>query len=431
MTEHFGPHTVLGNLSARGLLQQISNEEELGKLLATPGQRIYIGFDPTGDTLHVGHLLQVIVLSHLQRAGHTPIVLIGGATGMIGDPSGRDSERQLLTPEKVAANAAAIREQISPFVNFSGPNAAIMVDNADWTGKFSYLEWLRDVGKFFTVNVMMQKESVRARLEDRDQGISYTEFSYMLLQAYDFFHLYDHYGCRIQGGGNDQWGNITAGIDLVRKKRGVEVYGMTCPLITTASGEKFGKSAGNAVWLDPRQTSPYQFYQYWVRADDRDVEKYLKMFTFLELEEIAKIVAAHAQKPEKREGQTVLATELTRLVHGEAGLKAARQATEIFFGKEIAGLTNSELYAVFQDVPSAQLPVSALSGQTLASALLAEAGVFKSKGEAKRLIQSGGLYFNNRRVTEDVPITREHLATEDTLVVRTGKANYHLVRFVK
>ncbi|MDD5089257.1 MAG: tyrosine--tRNA ligase [bacterium] len=421
--------SVLDHLTARGLLLQTSNADELRAHFATPGQRIYIGFDPTGNSIHVGHLLQVIVLSHLQKAGHVPIIVIGGATGMIGDPSGRSSERTLLTPEIIAENSEALRRQISPFIDFTGPNAAIMVDNLEWTGKFSFIGWLRDVGKHFTVNYMMQKESVRARLEDREQGISYTEFSYMLLQANDFLHLYDTYGCRVEGGGNDQWGNITAGIDLIRKKRGVEAYGMTCPLITTASGEKFGKSAGNAVWLDPEQTSPYQFYQYWIRSDDRDVEKYLKMFTFLPLDEIDAICRAHEQHPEKRDGQKRLAEEITRIVHGADGLAKARTATEIFFGKEIVGLTDKELQAIFADVPSHELPRATLETAPLCSGLLAEADVFKSKGEAKRMIQSGGLYLNNRRITSDAPITREHLATETTLVVRTGKANYHLIRF--
>jgi len=421
--------SVLDHLTARGLLLQTSNADDLRAHLAAPGQRIYIGFDPTGSSIHVGHLLQVIVLSHLQKAGHRPIIVIGGATGMIGDPSGRSSERTLLTPEIIAENSEALRRQISPFIDFSGANAAIMVDNAEWTEKFSFVDWLRDVGKHFTVNYMMQKESVRARLEDREQGISYTEFSYMLLQANDFLHLYDTYGCRVQGGGNDQWGNITAGMDLIRKKRGVEAYGMTCPLITTASGEKFGKSAGNAIWLDPEQTSPYQFYQYWIRSDDRDLEKYLKMFTFLPLEEIDSICRAHERQPEKRDGQRQLAEEITRLVHGEDGLTKARAATEIFFGKEIVGLSEKELRGIFADVPSHKLPRATLETSPLCSGILADAGVFKSKGEAKRMIQSGGLYLNNRRVTEDTTITRAHLATETTLVVRTGKANYHLVRF--
>ncbi|MBU0507602.1 tyrosine--tRNA ligase [bacterium] len=425
------PDSVLDHLNARGLLQEVSNAEALRAHLNAPPQRIYIGFDPTGDTLHVGHLLQVIVLSHLQKAGHQPIILIGSATGMIGDPSGRSSERLLLTPEIVAKNAAAIRRQITPFIRFDGPNAAITVDNADWTAKFSFIDWLRDVGKFFTVNYMMQKESVRARLEDRDQGISYTEFSYMLLQANDFLHLYDEYGCRVEGGGNDQWGNITAGIDLIRKKRGLEAYGMTCPLVTTSSGEKFGKSAGNAIWLDPNQTSPYQFYQYWIRSDDRDVQKYLKMFTFLSLEEIGEISRAHEEHPEKREGQRILAEQITKLVHGEDGLRKAQAATEIFFGKEIVGLTESDLRGIFSDVPSHELPRSVLDDTPLCSGLLAEAGVFKSKGEAKRMIQGGGVYLNNRRITEDIAVSREHLATETTLVVRTGKANYHLIRFIE
>ena len=256
--------STLSELRARGIIEQVSSEETLEALLNAGSATIYVGFDPTADSLHVGHMLPILLLARLQKRGHTPIVLVGGATGMIGDPSGRSDERQLLTPEMIAANVEAIRPQLSRFVSFEGSNAAIVVDNSDWTRPVSYLEWLRTVGKYFTVNYMAAKESVRRRLEDREQGISYTEFSYMLIQANDFLHLFDHYGCAIQAGGSDQWGNITAGIDLVRKARGAEVFAMTLPLLTTSGGEKFGKSAGNAIWLDPVRTTPYQFYQFWM-----------------------------------------------------------------------------------------------------------------------------------------------------------------------
>lgn len=292
--------STLSELRARGLLEQVSNEEALERVLAAPPAAIYIGFDPTADSLHVGSLLPILLLGRLQRAGHRPIVLVGGATGMVGDPSGRSTERQLLTLETLAANVEAVRRQLSRFVSFEGPNAAIMANNAEWTQPVSYLEWLRDVGKHFTVNYMMAKESVRRRLEDREQGISYTEFSYMLLQANDFLQLFDKHGCTIQAGGSDQWGNITAGIDLVRKARRAEVHGFTHPLLSTPGGEKFGKSAGNAVWLDAKQTSPYQFYQFWVQTEDSDVERYLKLFTFESLATIADAAAAHAEHPERR-----------------------------------------------------------------------------------------------------------------------------------
>jgi tyrosyl-tRNA synthetase len=298
---------LLDQLEQRGMLEQVTNRAALDELLAKPGQAIYVGFDPTADSLHVGHFLPVLMLARFQRAGHRPIVLVGGATGMIGDPSGRGSERQLLTPEDVAGNCAAIRTQLSRFVSFEGDNAAIMVDNADWTRPVSYLDWLRTVGKHFTINYMMAKESVRRRLEDREQGISYTEFSYMLLQANDFLHLFDHHNCTIQAGGSDQWGNITAGTELIRKTRASEAFGITFPLLETSSGEKFGKSAGNAVWLDSKRTSPYQFYQFWIRTDDRDVERLLRLFTFLDLLEIDVVIERHKEAPEQRTGQKRLA----------------------------------------------------------------------------------------------------------------------------
>ena len=258
---------LLDQLEQRGIIEQVTNRKALDELLAKPGASIYVGFDPTADSLHVGHMLPALMLARFQRAGHRPIVLVGGATGMVGDPSFRASERQLMSLDEIRANCAAIGKQLSQFVSFEGSNAALMVNNADWTAPVSHLEWLRDVGKYFTVNYMIAKESVRKRLEDRDQGISYTEFSYMLLQANDFLHLFENQNCAIQGGGSDQWGNITAGIELIRKKRSGEAFGITFPLLTTSSGEKFGKSAGNAVWLDPARTSPYQFYQYWIRTE--------------------------------------------------------------------------------------------------------------------------------------------------------------------
>ena len=423
------PQSTLSELRARGIIEQVTNDEALERLLNSAGATIYVGFDPTADSLHVGHLLPILLLARLQRRGHRPIVLVGGATGMIGDPSGRSSERQLLTPEMAAANVEAIRPQLSRFVSFEGPNAAIVVDNGDWTRPVSYLEWLRTVGKHFTVNYMSAKESVRRRLEDREQGISYTEFSYMLIQANDFRHLFDHYGCAIQAGGSDQWGNITAGIDLVRKTRGAEVYGMTLPLLSTAGGEKFGKSAGNAVWLDPRRTSPYQFYQFWVQTDDGDVERYLKLFSFETLETIAEAMAAHAQKPERREAQKFLAARMTEMVHGKEALEEAVRASEALFSKELSGLSDEELQAVFSDVPSVTLERSALAGGLRLTQALVQAGACASRGEANRLVQGGGVYVNNRRMSADVPLSEVGLASKSMLVLRTGKKSYYLVRF--
>ncbi len=317
---------LLDQLEQRGMIDDVTDRAALDERLAKPGASIYVGFDPTADSLHVGHMLPALMLARFQRAGHRPIIVVGGATGMIGDPSGRSAERQLLTVETIRANAVAVGKQLARFVSFEGSNAAIMVDNADWTRAVSYLDWLRTIGKHFTINYMMAKESVRRRLEDREQGISYTEFSYMLLQANDFLHLFDAHGCEIQAGGSDQWGNITAGIELIRKARGAQAFGITFPLLATSSGEKFGKSAGNAVWLDPARTSPYQFYQYWIRTEDADVEKLLRLFTFLEMDEIASLMSAHAESPEKRIPQIALANEMTRMVHGDDALQLATNA---------------------------------------------------------------------------------------------------------
>ncbi len=422
------PDTV-SDLRARGLIHQLSDEEAIRGLLSRPGATVYIGFDPTADSLHAGSLLPIILLARLQRAGHRPIVLVGGATGMVGDPSGRSTERNLLDLQTLAGNIDAVCKQLSRFVSFEGPAAAILVNNAEWTAPIHYLDWLRDVGKHFSVNYMIAKESVRRRLEDREQGISYTEFSYMLLQANDFLHLFDRYGCTIQAGGSDQWGNITAGIDLVRKARGSEVYGFTHPLLTTASGEKFGKSAGNAVWLDAQRTSPFQFYQFWIHTEDADVESYLKLFTFESIEDIESIVASHRRHPEERAAQKLLAARMTEIVHGEEGLQEALRASEALFGKELTGLTDAELTAIFADVPSKTLERSSLTSGLRLSQTLVSVGACGSKSEAARLIQAGGVYLNNRRVTADDRITEAHLASKSTLVLRTGKRSYFLVRF--
>lgn len=422
---------LLDILQARGMLEQISDPEGVRAALKEGPVTVYIGFDPSASSLHIGNLLPIMLLAHFQRHGHRPICLVGGATGMIGDPSGRSSERVLLSADRVNENVQAIRSQLARFLRFEGENAALITNNHDWIGPLSYIDWLREVGKHFSVNSMIAKESVRRRLEDREQGISYTEFSYMLLQAYDFLHLYRTEGCRIQAGGNDQWGNITAGIDLVRKSTGQSVFGLTIPLLTTASGEKFGKSAGNAVWLDATQTSPYQFYQYWIQADDQDVERYLRIFTFLELDEIRTICAEHAQNPEQRLAQKRLAAEVTRIVHGEAALEKVLLATEVLFGREISGLSDADLAAIFADVPATAFERSRLqSGELSLIQLLRESGLSSSNGEARRLIQGGGVYLNNRKCSDPALIIDEScLASESMLILRSGKKNYHLARF--
>ncbi len=409
------------------MIEQITNRPALDELLSKPNASIYIGFDPTSDSLHAGSLVPALMLARFQRAGHRPIILVGGATGMIGDPSGRSAERQLITVETVRANSEGIAQQLARFVTFEGPNAALMVNNVDWTAGISYLEWLRDVGKHFTVNYMLAKESVRRRLEDREHGISYTEFSYMLLQAYDFLHLFDTYNCRIQGGGSDQWGNITAGAELIRKVKAEEAFGITFPLLSTASGEKFGKSAGNAIWLDANRTSPYQFYQYWINTDDRDVERFLNLFTFLEDDEIARLTAEHRVSPEKRIGQKKLAEQVTAIVHGEEALAQAARASEVLFGGEMTGLTDRDLKDIFADVPSFTISKEKLDqGWKITEAMVA-ASAAKSKGEAVRLIAGGGVYLNNRRVeAADALLRREDLASETMFVVRVGKKSYFL-----
>ena len=422
--------SVIEDLRRRGLIEQFTNEEAIARDLATKSVSIYCGVDPTADSIHVGHLLPFLTLARLQKAGHRPVVLVGGATGMIGDPSGRSTERSLITMEEVAHNVECIRRQVARFVSFEGENAAVMVNNIDWIGPLSYLEWLRDVGKYFTVNYMLGKESVRSRLEDREQGISYTEFSYMLLQAYDYLELNRSLNCTIQVGGSDQWGNITAGIELIRKKGQGDAYGMTFPLVTTSTGEKFGKSAGNAIWLDPERTSPYALYQYFLRSEDADVERFLKFFSMRPVDEIEAIVAEHMEAPHKREAQRILAEELTALIHGDEGLQRAKKASEVLFGSEIDGLSDKELASIFADVPAADLDRAKLVAGYAIVDLLADSGLEKSKGDARRSLKGGGVYLNNRRVDgEDRVVTEADLASETIIVLRKGKKSYLLARF--
>lgn len=421
---------ILDELQARGMIHQMTHETELKALLSKDSTSFYVGFDPTAKSLHIGSLVPMMAMAFLQRAGHRPIALVGGATGMVGDPSGRSSERNLQGPEQIEENLQGMRQQLQQFLRFEGENAAELVNNADWTAKISYIDWLRDVGKYLTVNYMMAKESVRRRLEDRDQGISYTEFSYMLLQAHDFLHLYRAKGCKVQAGGSDQWGNITAGTDLIHKAEGGQAYGLTFPLVTTSSGEKFGKSAGNAVWLDPEMTSPYTFYQYWMQTEDQDVERYLMLFTFLDRAEIAELSAAHHQQPEARAGQRRLAEEVTQIVHGEEALRKAQLASEVLFGREIKGLSDVDLAGIFPDVPSTVFEKQLLGEMTLVQ-LLRDTNMASSNGEARRLLQGGGVYLNNNKCSDpQLVLDVSHLASETTMVLRSGKKKYHLARFV-
>jgi tyrosyl-tRNA synthetase len=429
------PADLLADFEARGLVHQSTEAAGLRHWLATPGRRVYAGFDPTADSLHVGHLVALMLLRRVAAAGHEPVALIGGATGMIGDPSGRSEERNLLSPEDLATNIAGVGRQIRAVLAAPGPTGPLtatvhVVDNADWMRGVGYLAFLRDVGKHVPLSQMLAKDSVKSRL-DRDGGLSYTEFSYMLLQAWDFVQLSDALDCRVQIGGSDQWGNITAGIELGRRLRGRELHGITCPLLTKADGTKMGKTASGAVWLDPRRTSPYRFYQYWINLDDDDAGRCLLRLTELSLAEIQALAEARAANPAARESQKQLAAELTRLVHGDEGLSAARQATEIFFGAEIASLDDNALAEIFADVPSSEFPRAALEGEgLLLTDALAATGLSQSKGAARRTIEQGGAYVNNRRIADvGYRLTPRDLAGATTLVLRSGKKSYAVARF--
>ena len=429
------PADLLADFEARGLVHQSTEAAGLRHWLATPGRRVYAGFDPTADSLHVGHLVALMLLRRVAAAGHEPVALIGGATGMIGDPSGRSEERNLLSPEDLATNIAGVGRQIRAVLAAPGPTGPLtatvhVVDNADWMRGVGYLAFLRDVGKHVPLSQMLAKDSVKSRL-DRDGGLSYTEFSYMLLQAWDFVQLSDALDCRVQIGGSDQWGNITAGIELGRRLRGRELHGITCPLLTKADGTKMGKTASGAVWLDPRRTSPYRFYQYWINLDDDDAGRCLLRLTELSLAEIHALAEARAANPAARESQKQLAAELTRLVHGDEGLSAARQATEIFFGAEIASLDDNALAEIFADVPSSEFPRAALEGEgLLLTDALAATGLSQSKGAARRTIEQGGAYVNNRRIADvGYRLTPRDLAGATTLVLRSGKKSYAVARF--
>ncbi|WP_146397546.1 tyrosine--tRNA ligase [Pseudobythopirellula maris] len=429
--------TFFDELRQRGLVHQTTDDAGLGAWLAEKPRTVYAGFDPTADSLHVGHMMGLITLRRFQKAGHTSLAVVGGATGMIGDPSGKSAERNLLSKEDLERNVASIGEQMKRFLDFEGAEpTARLLNNFDWTSGWSYLEFLRDIGKNFPVNVMLGKDSVKSRLGKGDDGndaggMSYTEFSYMLLQAYDFVQLYKEHGCELQAGGSDQWGNITAGLDLGRRMHSAQLYGYTWPLLTKSDGTKMGKTESGAVWLDPERTSPYQFYQYWVNVDDSDAGPCVRMLTDVSLEECDALDAARAENPAARETQKRLAEELTRLAHGEGGLDSARQATEIFFGAPIESLTDKALGQIFADVPSSELPAERLGGEGLpiVDALVAS-GLAKSKGDARRTVEQGGAYVNNRRVEGlDTSIGRGDLASETVVVLRSGRKRYALLRF--
>ncbi|MEM6455369.1 MAG: tyrosine--tRNA ligase [Acidobacteriota bacterium] len=421
--------SVLDELAWRGLLYD--QTEGLAAHLEAGPVTAYIGFDPTADSLHVGSLLPILHLVRLQRAGHHAIAVVGGGTGMIGDPSGKQKERQLLTTEIVEANIAGIRGQLARFLAFDGvDNPARIVNNADWLLSAQLVDFLRDVGKHFSVNVMLARESVQRRL--KGEGISFTEFSYQLLQAWDFQVLHERHGCTLQLGGSDQWGNIVAGIDLIRRMSGgARAYGLVSPLVTTSAGVKFGKTEAGTIWLDPKRTSPYRFYQFWRNTPDSDVARYLRFFTFLDAEAIDDLVAA-----DPGAAQLQLAHEVTAMVHGEDAVTRAVRASELLFSRgggetdlRDAGLSADDVLAVFDDVPSSRIDASRFDGDGMALAeLFALAGVTPSKGAARRLIREGGAYVNNRRLRdEQTAITRDDCLDGTLLILRKGQKHYHLV----
>ncbi|MEE2826536.1 MAG: tyrosine--tRNA ligase [Planctomycetota bacterium] len=422
---------IFSDLKWRGLIHQTTADDQLPAWLNSASRTVYAGFDPTSNSLHVGSLLPLMLLRRFQKSGHRPIAIAGGATGMIGDPSGKSAERNLLSADQLSENLQGIESQMRRLLDFDcGDASAILVNNNDWMGQFSYVEFLRDVGKNSPVNVMLAKDSVKSRLTS-EAGLSYTEFSYMLLQAYDFVHLNQAYGCELQIGGSDQWGNVTAGIDLARRMHGAQLYGMTCPLLTKADGAKMGKTESGAIWLSAERTSPYAFYQYWLNVADEDAGKCLRFLTELDHEEIEALDQSRQESPHQRESQKRLAEAVTLLIHGEAGLSRARQATEIFFGAEIQDLSDSELGQIFSDVPSLTVGFDQLQepGYSLIDAL-ADSGLCQSKGESRRTIKEGGAYVNNRRVPDlEATLQRKDLASETMIVLRRGKKKYALLRF--
>jgi len=421
---------LLEDFNWRGIIYQAS--DGLEALLERERVTGYIGFDPSAASLHVGSLLPAMALARFQKCGHRPIVIVGGGTGLIGDPSGKSEERPLLSKEQLEENLQGMRKQLEPFLDFRAKeNAALMINNADWLTQVSMMDFLRDTGKYFTVNYMLNKESVKRRLETQD-GISFTEFSYMLLQAYDFLMLYDRHHCLLQMGGSDQWGNITAGMDLIGRLRKVQAHGLVFPLVTSLTGKKFGKTEAGTVWLDPQLTSPYRFYQFWYNTDDRDVVAYLKYFTWLERKEIEELEASLRTAPEQRAAQIRLARELTQLVHGATALAGAERASKALFGEEISGLTPEELLDVFQEAPCTRAEKAKLAGKGISIVDLAVlAGLAASKGEARRLIDGGGVYLNNRRITE----AGKFVSSGDSLhgrflVLRRGQKEFRLVELV-
>jgi len=416
-------------LKWRGLI--FDSVEGTEDLLTREKVAMYNGFDATGDSLHVGHMVPLIALARLQRFGHHPIALAGGGTSMIGDPSGKASERPLLTRQQVEANVDSIKLQLARLLDFEvKSNPARVMNNADWLLSLNLVDFLRDVGKHFTVNYMINKDSVRTRI-DREEGISFTEFSYMLLQSYDFYHLYSAHGCKMQTGGSDQWGNITAGVELIRRMTGGSAYAMVYPLITKSDGTKFGKTESGSVWLSAERTSPYRFYQFWLNTDDKDVVNYLKFFTWLPQQEIQAFADSMQERPEAREAQRALARHMTEMLHGETSLQRAEQASAALFGGDVTVLSGAEIEDIFAEVPSSDLAKNAIENGLTVTDLLVSSGMAKSKGEARRAISEGGIYLNNGRVSDPLqPVTLRDLVDGRFIILRKGRKNYQLVRLL-
>lgn len=420
---------LLADLEFRGQLYQQTDAAGLKQHLLTP-RKVYCGFDPTKDSLTIGNLVQILVLRRFQAAGHTPVAVMGGGTGMIGDPSGKEAERQILTAEQVARNVAGIRQCFERLLDFSGPNAAQVVDNNEWLGKLGFIEALRDIGKHFSVNMMIQKDSVRERLSNRDQGISYTEFSYMLLQAYDFAYLMQHHGVTVQSSGSDQWGNIVAGVDLIRRTQHKEAFGLTTPLVTKADGGKFGKTESGAIWLSAERTSPYAFYQFWVNSDDADVPKFLRTYTFFSHDELLQLEAEHRANPGARTAHRALAQHMTELLHGSEGLAQAQKATEALFSGNVSELSRASIADLFGSAPSVTLSKAKLSGEGyLAVDLLLDAAVVKSKREAREFLGNNAILINGRTPAPETRLDAAWLLHDEVLLIRRGRKVWHVARF--
>ena len=430
------PKNFKKELEWRGLIQDVTNgfEDEISKKCVSA----YIGFDPTSDSLHIGSLVQLIILRHFQLCGHKPIVLIGGATGMIGDPSGKSKERNLLSAEVIEKNILSLKTQFSKFLDFDEkkPNAAVLVNNYDWNSKLNIIDFFRDFGKLLTVNYMMSKDSVKKRLSSTDasDGMSFTEFTYQLFQSYDFYYLRENYNCSIQMGGSDQWGNITSGVELIRKKNGKKAYALTCPLITKSDGSKFGKTEEGNVWLDRNKTSPYKFYQYWMNSSDEDSNKYIKVFTFAEKEFIEKITDDHKKEPHLRKLQKYIAEEITKMVHSEEDLNNVKNASSILFGKntkeDLSNIDENTFLDIFNGVPNKKLKKSDLDECELVEDLLMKTNFFKSNSEIRRLINQNSISVNKNKIDSASKITNINLINDKYILIQKGKKNYYLISII-